>query len=239
MQESGANDNATGVAALTEVARLFGEGHRTGSFVPHRTISMIWGDEISSTRRYLEDDPAGPQGSVWGLSLDMVGEDTEKTGGTFLIEKMPDPSAVWTRGDDQHTEWGGRPMTVEQMTPHYFNDFVLNRCLDQAEDSGWVVKTNPYEGGSDHVPFLRADIPGLLFWHFTDQFYHTDGDRLEMVSAETLENASVCAAVSAMALTTADSEMVSFAAHGAGGCRHSAAWKGRPALGQAASRGGR
>jgi hypothetical protein len=95
-------------------------------------------------------------------------------------------------------------MTVEQMTPHYFNDFVLNRCLDQAAGTDWVVRTNPYEGGSDHVPFLRAGAPGLLLWHFTDQFYHTDGDRLEMVSAQTLENVSVCAATSAMALTTAD-----------------------------------
>jgi hypothetical protein len=212
VQESGANDNATGVAALTEIARLFGEGRRTGSFIPHRTISMIWGDEISSTRRYLEDDSVRASKVVWGLSLDMVGEDTGKTGGTFLIEKMPDPSAVWTRGEDHHTEWGGRPMTVEQMTPHYFNDFALNRCLDQGKDSGWTVKTNPFEGGSDHVPFLRAGIPGLLFWHFTDQFYHTDGDRLEMVSAETLENASVCAAVTAMSLTTADREMVTYAA---------------------------
>jgi len=210
VQESGANDNATGVAALAQVARVFGEGARMGVFIPDRTITMIWGDEISSTRRYLEDDPDRARGVRWGLSLDMVGEDTEKTGGTFLIEKMPDPSAVWTRGDDEHTEWGGRPMTVEQMTPHYFNDFVLNRCLDQAAETGWVVRTNPYEGGSDHVPFLRAGIPGILLWHFTDQFYHTDGDRIEMVSAVTLENVSVCAAVSAMALTTADSELAGF-----------------------------
>jgi hypothetical protein len=210
VQESGANDNASGVAALAEVARVFGEGARAGAFSPERTITMIWGDEISSTRTYLDDDPGRAAGIKWGLSLDMVGEDTDKTGGTFLIEKMPDPSAVWTRGDDKHTEWGGRPMTVDQMTPHYFNDFLLNRCRDQASERSWVVGTNPYEGGSDHVPFLRAGIPGVLFWHFTDQFYHTDGDRLEMVSASTLENVGVCAAASAMALTTADEGLTSF-----------------------------
>jgi hypothetical protein len=210
VQESGANDNASGVAALAEVARVFGEGVRSGAFSPERSITMIWGDEISSTRRYLDDDPDRTAGVLWGMSLDMVGEDTEKTGGSFLIEKMPDPSAIWTRGEDRHTEWGGRPMTVEQMAPHYFNDFVLNRCLDQASETGWVVGTNPYEGGSDHVPFLRADIPGVLLWHFTDQYYHTDGDRLEMVSAQSLENTSVCAAVSAMTLTAADAFVAAF-----------------------------
>jgi hypothetical protein len=210
VQESGANDNASGVAALSEVARAFGEGVRGGTFQPQRTITMIWGDEISSTRRYLEEDSARAQGVRWGLSLDMVGEDTEKTGGTFLIEKMPDPSAVWTRGEDRHTEWGGRPLTADRLFPHYFNDFLLNRCLDQAEGTGWVVRTNPYEGGSDHVPFLRAEIPGVLFWHFTDVFYHTDGDRLEMVSSATMENVGVCSAVSAMTLTTADADVAAF-----------------------------
>lgn len=210
VQESGANDNATGVAALAEIAAALAQGVGEGVFRPHRTISMIWGDEISSTRRYLEEDPERTQGVVWGVSLDMVGEDTERTGGTFLIEKMPDPSAVWTRGDDKHTEWGGRPLTEDQLTPHYLNDFILNRCLEQAAASGWVAGTNPYEGGSDHVPFLRAGTAGVLLWHFTDQYYHTDGDRLEMVSANTLWNVGVSAAVSAMTLTTVDAEMAAY-----------------------------
>jgi len=210
VQESGANDNASGVAAQAEIARALAEGVRTGVFVPHRTITMIWGDEIRSTQRFLEDDPVRAQGVRWGMSLDMVGEDTDKTGGTFLIEKMPDPSAIWTRGEDHHTEWGGHPLTPDQLTPHYLNDFVLNRCLDQAAGSSWVVRTNPYEGGSDHVPFLRAGTAGILLWHFTDQFYHTDGDRLDMVSPSTLWNVGVCAAVSAMVLTTVDEEMAGY-----------------------------
>jgi len=90
------------------------------------------------------------------------------------------------------------------LTPHYLNDFVLGRCNDQAEVTDWVVKTNPYEGGSDHVPFLRAGKPGLLLWHFTDVFYHTDGDRPDKVSAQTLANVGTCALLSAVTLTSAD-----------------------------------
>jgi hypothetical protein len=206
VQEPGANDNASGVGAQAELARVLGGLVTSGRFTPDRTITMLWGDEISSTRRYLEDDPERAQGVLWGISLDMVGEDTSKTGGTFLIEKMPDPSAVWTRGEDKHTEWGGRPLSVDDLTPHYLNDFVLSRCLDQAAETGWVVKTNPYEGGSDHVPFLRAGRPGLLLWHFTDQFYHTDRDRIEMVSSETLANVGISSLVSAMTLTTASGQ---------------------------------
>ncbi len=213
VQEPGANDNASGVVAQAEVARVVAELVTNGDFVPDRTISMVWGDEISSTRRYIEDDPERAAGIRWGMSLDMVGEDTDKTGGTFLIEKMPDPSAIWTRGEDEHTEWWGegrRGLSVDDLTPHYLNDFMLGRCLDQAAVTDWIVGTNPYEGGSDHVPFLRADIPGLLLWHFTDQFYHTDGDRIDKVSARSLANVGVTTAVSVMALTTADGEMARF-----------------------------
>jgi hypothetical protein len=207
VQEPGTNDNATGVGAQVEIARVAAGLVRGGQVSPERTITFLWGLEIRSTDRYLTQDSARATGIKWGLSLDMVGEDTRKTGGTFLIEKMPDPSAIWTRGDDEHTEWGGSPITKAQLTPHYFNDFALGRALEQAATNGWVVRTNPFEGGSDHTPFLRAKKPGLLFWHFTDQFYHTDGDRLAMVSADELRNVGITALVSALALTTADGAM--------------------------------
>jgi len=204
VQEPGANDNASGVGAQVEMARVAAALVSDGEIDPKRTITFLWGDEIVSTNRYVTQDEERAKGIRWGLSLDMVGEDTEKTGGTFLIEKMPDPSAIWTRGEDKHSEWGGEPMTKADMRPHYFNDLVLGRALEQAATNDWVVKTNPFEGGSDHVPFLHGNIPGLLFWHFTDQFYHTDRDRLEMVSADELKNVGVTALVTAIAMTSAD-----------------------------------
>ncbi|MCK5649956.1 MAG: M28 family peptidase, partial [Gemmatimonadetes bacterium] len=101
-------------------------------------------------------------------------------------------------------------MSADELTPHYLNDFVLGRCLDQAAVTGWVVKTNPYEGGSDHVPFLRSGIPGLLLWHFTDAFYHTDGDGIDKVSAETMANVGISTSVTAMTLTSASGETARF-----------------------------
>ena len=204
VQEPGANDNATGVGTLAEMARVTADMVKTGKYLPQRSVTFLWGDEIVSTKRYVTEDSVRARQIQWGMSLDMVGEDTKKTGGTFLIEKMPDPSAVWTRGDEKHSEWGGRPLEEKAIKPHYFNDFILNRCLDQAKTNGWVVKTNPFEGGSDHTPFLEANLPGLLMWHFTDVFYHTDADRLENVSAWEMKNVGVSALVSAMTLTSTD-----------------------------------
>lgn len=205
LQEPGANDNASGVGTLAEIARSLALLVTQGTWSPRRTVTFIWGDEITAAARFLKENPNRTRDVRWGMSLDMVGENTELTGGTFLIEKMPDPSAVWTRGEDQHTEWGGETLKVDQLTPHYFNDFVLNRCRDQAGSGGWVVRTNPFEGGSDHEPFLNAGKPGLLLWHFTDQFYHTDNDRLDKVSPGVMTNVGVCAATVAAVLAAPDS----------------------------------
>lgn len=203
VQEPGANDNATGVGTLAEMARVTAQLVKAGRIRPLRTITFLWGDEIVSTARYIRDDSVRAMGIRWGLSLDMVGEDVTKTGGSFLIEKMPDPSAIWTRGNDKHSEWGGSPLKESDMFPHYFNDLLLNRCLQESKATGWVVNTNPYEGGSDHTPFLQARIPGLLMWHFTDVFYHTDGDRLDMVSAAEMKHVGVSALATAYLLTQA------------------------------------
>lgn len=204
VQEPGANDNATGVGTLAEMARVTASLIKQKKYHPKRTITFLWGDEIVSTGRYIKDDSVRAKGIKWGLSLDMVGEDVSKTGGTFLIEKMPDPSAIWTRGNDKHTEWGGSVLKESDMFPHYFNDFLLNRCRQQAKSNQWIVNANPYEGGSDHQPFLNAKIPGVLMWHFTDVFYHTDGDRLNMVSADEMKNVGVSALASAYTLCSAD-----------------------------------
>lgn len=204
VQEPGANDNASGVGDLTEMARVLAALVRNGSIAPKRTITMLFGLEIAQTRNFLAADSARTKGVRWGLSLDMTGEDTKKTGGTFLIEKMPDPSAIWTRGDDHHTDWGGRPLTKADLVPHYYNDYLIARCLDQAATTGWIVRANPFEGGSDHTPFLEFKKPGALFWHFTDVYYHTDGDRLDKVSQRELTNVGIAALTAVLTLASAD-----------------------------------
>lgn len=206
VQEPGANDNATGVGTLAEMARLTATLVKSGQLKPERTLTFLWGDEIVSTGRYITEDPARAKGILWGMSLDMVGEDTQKTGGSFLIEKMPDPSAIWTRGNDKHSEWGAGDVKEKDLFPHYFNDFIFDICKAQGAFANWTVNYNPFEGGSDHTPFLQNKIPGLLMWHFTDMFYHTDNDRLDKVSATTMKNVGISALTAAYTLVTANEE---------------------------------
>lgn len=203
VQEPGANDNASGVGTLTEMAMAAARLYQSGRINPRRTLTFIWGDEISSTARYISEDTVRAKGISWGMSLDMTGENTAITGGSFLIEKMPDPSAVWTRGKDKHTEWGSTTVELKDLRPHYFNDLMVTIAESHGRKVGWAVNTNPFEGGSDHQPFLDAGIPGLLLWHFTDEFYHTDQDRLDKVSATEMRHVAITALSCGLYLTSA------------------------------------
>jgi Zn-dependent M28 family amino/carboxypeptidase len=205
VQEPGANDNASGSATLYVMAASLAHAIRTRALVaPRRTLTFIWTDEIRGSRQWLTANPELAKAVQYMFSLDMTGEDTAKTGGTFLIEKQPDPSAVWPRPSDPHSEWGASQVKAETLKGSLLNDLHLAVCLRQAKETKWVVRTNPYEGGSDHTVFGEAGIPSLLNWHFTDRYYHTNLDRPDKTSALEMLNVGVAVGTSAWFLASAD-----------------------------------
>jgi aminopeptidase YwaD len=205
VQEPGANDNGSGAATLQAIATaLVGSARGRGLDRPGRTLTFIWGDEIRASREWLGAHPDEAKGVQYMMSLDMTGEDTAKTGGTFLIEKQADPTAVWARPSDPHTEWGAGEVKADSLKGSLLNDLHLAMCLRRAKDTGWVVRTNPYEGGSDHTVFGEAGVPSLLNWHFTDRYYHTNLDRPDKTSAAEMVNVGIAVAATAWFLAAAD-----------------------------------
>jgi aminopeptidase YwaD len=204
VQEPGANDNASGVATLAELARALRIGVRNGTIPrPERTITFLWLEEISGSRRWLQDHQDQARNVRYMFSMDMTGENVTKTGGSFLIERWPDPGAVWDRPWDPHTEWGRGDVRVEQLKGDLINDLHLAVCERVATRTGWTVKTNPYEGGSDHTVFGAAGIPAVLDWHFTDRYYHTNFDTPDKTSPREMRNVGVAVAASAWLLASA------------------------------------
>jgi aminopeptidase YwaD len=241
VQEPGANDNASGSATLAELARAMRQALRTGHVEPPaRTLTFLWLDEIRGSRRWLQDHPDIAAGVRFMFSLDMTGQDTSRTGGTFLIEKWPDPAAVWDRPSDPHSEWGRGEVEEESLRGDLINDLHLAVCARVAAGTDWVVRTNPYEGGSDHTVFGEAGIPSVLNWHFTDRFYHTNYDTPDKTSPETMRRVGVSVGTSAMLLASGrDDEAVAIAAlvQAAGRARlELEAWQGRGLMAAAADR---
>ena len=203
VQEPGANDNASGCGTLLAAALAIQDAIRRGALpAPSRTITFLWVDEIRGSEQWIKDHADQMKGVVAMLSLDMTGQDTSKTGGTFLIEKQPDPSAVWDRPSDPHSEWGASKVDPATGRGSFLNDLHLAVALRRARDTGWVVRTNPYEGGSDHTMFMRAGVPSLLNWHFTDRYYHTNLDTIDKVSAAEMQHVGIAVGTTAMFLAS-------------------------------------
>lgn len=203
VDEPGANDNASGCGALLEMALTLRHVIARGELArPARTLKFMWVEEIATVRRWQKSAPRAFDQIKAAFVLDMVGEDVAKTGGSFLIEKSPDPSAIWTRPPDEHTEWGQGEMAEANLRGSFLNDLFYAACEARARQTQppWLIKTNPFEGGSDHVPFVHNGIPAILAWHFTDVYYHTSNDDIDKVSASEMANVGVSVAATALFL---------------------------------------
>jgi hypothetical protein len=205
VQEPGANDNGSGCGTLFEIAAAIARAIRDDALPPpDRTLTFLWTDESRGSERWLAVHPDLRPGVRYMIALDMTGEDTAKTGGSFRIEKQPDPSAVWELQSDPHTEWGNADVKAEALRGTLLNDVHLAVSQRIGAPHGWPIATNPYEGGSDHTTFNDAGIPAVLDWHFTDRYYHTNLDRPDKVSTAEMKNVGIAAGTTAALLASAD-----------------------------------
>jgi hypothetical protein len=207
VQEPGANDDGSGCGTLFSLAVALHRAIESGTLPrPGRTLTFIWAEEVVGSRQWLAAQPDRAKSVQYMFAMDMTGEDVSKTGGSFLIEKQPDPSAVWQRPSDPHTAWGASAVEANSLKGSLLNDVHLAVCRRRGAETGWVVHTNPYEGGSDHTAFGGAGIPSLLNWHFTDRYYHTNLDRPDKTSVPEMVNVAVAVATSGWFLASASEE---------------------------------
>jgi aminopeptidase YwaD len=207
VQEPGANDNASGSATLVELAAAMQRAISAGRLPPPvRTITFLWIDEIAGSRQWIKDHPTQAKQVRWMFSLDMTGEDVTKTGGSFLVERWPDPGAVYDRAWDPHSEWGRSEVDPKTLKGDLINDLHLAVARRVAARTGWVVRSNPYEGGSDHTVFGALGVPSLLDWHFTDRYYHTNFDTPDKVRPAEMRNVAAAVGATAWLMASATSE---------------------------------
>lgn len=201
VQEPGACDNASGVAGITEGARVLAQALREHVVErPLRSVVLLFGQEHHQTRAWLE---LAKRRTLAGVAADMLGESRERTGAIALLERTPDPGAWRPLAPDEHTAWGSRDVARDELSPDGLS--VIARCALAdvgALSTTWETREHPYEGGSDHDELLRRGIPGVLFWHFPDFAYHTSLDRLDHVDPQELARST--AAALACALAAAD-----------------------------------
>jgi len=190
IDEPGANDNASGAATTCAMAAAYLRALRSGKLPrPQRSITFLVGAEFECSREWLR---ATSDKVDMALIIDMVGEDEHDNGAYPLVERLPDPGAIWDRPPlDVHSEWGRGDVRESDLQGSFANDYVMAAMGVRRANTGWDVRSNPYEGGSDHESFLERGVPAVLLWHFTDPYYHTSLDRADKVSAAEMEHVAV------------------------------------------------
>jgi aminopeptidase YwaD len=187
-----ANDNASGAGAAMEIAftlhDLIGRGDLP---IPKRGIRFLWVAEMTGTYAYLATRPERIAKMVAAVNLDMVGQNQEICGSSFLIERVP------------------------RALPSFVDDLIIRIREDLTSESpshsgqgGYALfrhAVTPFSGGSDHYilsdPTVGVPCPMLIQW--PDKFYHTSEDTIEKVDPASLQRAGVLSATYAFFIANA------------------------------------
>ena len=184
-----ANDNASGAAAAFEAARalqsLISSEQLPG---PRRTIRCLWMPEMTGTFAFLAQHEDELPKYIAGINLDMVGEDQEQTGSSWLIERPPEAAASFAPEllACLRDDLPGLKGMVDVAPSHTgLGAYPLYR---QAEV--------PFSGGSDH--YILSDpsvgVPTPMFIQWPDRFYHTSADTPDRTDPRSLARAGALAA---------------------------------------------
>jgi aminopeptidase YwaD len=194
-----ANDNASGCALLAEMARTLRVLQRNRTLPRfRRSLRFLVLPEWRGTVPWLHRHRRQTKNMLGVISLDMVGEDQAKCGSTLLVGS--------THGVQQH--FGGELLArafrwvASQKSPSKLRKNSLFR---------W--RTEPYFGGTDHMPFVDPTIgvPGLYVGNLPDHFWHTSEDTPDKTDPNTLEwvgTASLIFAYDLLNLTERERESV-------------------------------
>jgi len=182
-ERAGANDNASGSAALLAVARALQAGVASGELpAPRRTIRFLWLPEISGSQAWLAShaDLAGRIRA--GVHLDMVGGRSEITHAALHLSRTA----------------ASVPHVVNEIARAWVADVARasTRYAETGEGDGmtWpsggrdalVTDLRPLELGSDHEVFEAFGVPMVYFHDWPDITIHTNKDLPDNLDATKL-----------------------------------------------------
>jgi hypothetical protein len=207
-QRPGANDNASGCAAILETARTLAKLVREGRLArPLRTVRFVWPPEIEGTIALLNARPDLAARALAVIHMDMVGGDAEITKAVFHVTRSPKslPTAV----DDVGEAFGrfvneqSYALAATGSAPYPLADPEGSKRPLQAE----FVDFTP---GSDHQVWTEGSwrVPAIYLNDWPDRYIHTHADGVANIDATKLLRAAFLGAASAWYLAGLDSSQM-------------------------------
>ncbi|MFO7899258.1 MAG: M28 family peptidase [Planctomycetota bacterium] len=182
--EIGANDNASGCAAIIEAARCIGKMVDAGNLpTPKRSLRFITCSEMYSSMPFTVEQPELMRRLVAGLDLDMIcpynGYDSPMD-----FYQSPDANAYF--GDDL------LELIVRRVWDRNGSTWPWERMPTQLSDNCWC---DPYVG----VPF------SWISWHGRE-FWHSSGDTIDRIVPDAVRDVTTAAITWLAFIATADAD---------------------------------
>jgi hypothetical protein len=172
---AGADDDASGCAALLEIAEAF----RNQDKKPLRSVVFLWltGEEIGlfGSQAYVNDPLFPLENTIADLNMDMIGR-VKGVADSTSETPVSGPLGVFIIADDQSRELMSIADEADKRSILAF-DYSL---------SGRYNHLNLF-ARSDHFNFVKKDIPILFFTTGLHSDYHTPGDVIEKLDFGKLE----------------------------------------------------
>jgi Zn-dependent M28 family amino/carboxypeptidase len=187
---NGADDNASGTAAVLAIAAAFARAASHGSHPARAVVFALWnGEEKGSlgAEFYLRQ-PAPARKIVADVNLDMIGRE----------EEIPDPDNPRFRGFSK-TSAAQNTNVVHLLGYSYSPEFA--RMAERANEATRLTIKEDYDRDaqnlvrrSDNWPFLAHGIPAVFLTTGLHPDYHTPDDDTERIDFPKLERITELAA---------------------------------------------
>ncbi len=186
-ESAGANDNASGSAAIFEVARALQSAiHKQSLMRPRRTIRFLWLPEIAGSQAYLVRHPEIAKRLVAGVHMDMVGGLLATTKGTFHLSRSAEslPHAV----NAVARAWFDEVVAASALYAERGGDPYAGFVWPTGSREMFLGDVRQFELGSDHEVFQEASfaVPFVYFHDWPDVTIHTAKDQPENLDATKL-----------------------------------------------------
>ena len=199
----GANDNASGSAAILEMARTMRELIDKKELPqPLRTIRFMWVPEYNGTSAWLSAHLSDPVKRLANLNFDMVGENVAKTNSLLNLNYTSDSNPSFLNALMESVVDFANRFNSERYPPQM--DLYIGSLTGSRDRL--TCRMVPYTTGTDHELFNNLKIAAATLGSWPDNFYHTSEDTPDKVDPTQLHRAVVIGLAAITTLAYADNK---------------------------------